>query len=374
MDPQQPTQTPPVDQPQVPAQPVQATPPTQTPQPIQPPARPAFEAEKEKKLPLIGVVFILLALVLGGVFAANYFGLLKFNKTQPTATIASTPTATPDETANWKTYTGESFSFKYPPYLNEKPYAEGSFGGIFLVSADDYEAKVQKNIMIKTLYVPDQNAQTYAEEMREKDGPDADPSSITEIIKLSIGEKEAYQYEVSFMGRALVTIIPVNKTDVLRMVGYFPFGDKNTESDRELLNQILSTFKLTESESEKILYKNIDLGFSLEIPTSWKGRYSVTSLVKDGASSADFTYVGSKETVTYPMFTIYKVSAERWLELTKQTGPGDVSQNKLTSESGYVYFYTQSIDNPLTGEDGNNLQTMSADIQNILTSFKTVSQ
>ncbi len=63
---------------------------------------------------LVGI--LVLTVVAGG---AYYFGKSQAPKSQnplPIVTSIASPSATPDETANWKTYTSEdtTFSFKYP--------------------------------------------------------------------------------------------------------------------------------------------------------------------------------------------------------------------------------------------------------------------
>lgn len=109
-----------------PTTPLAQTPVPQATEPIQPVLN--TSSGKTKYL-LLAILILLVLVVLGG--GAYYLGIVKQqplvqknNNTAttqiPTPTTASTPTATaqstatPDPTANWKTYIGTAYSFKYP--------------------------------------------------------------------------------------------------------------------------------------------------------------------------------------------------------------------------------------------------------------------
>lgn len=90
-------------------QPVQ---PPIAPTPPQPPILPYTPKSQNTSLFLIGIILLLASLGSFGIFAyQNYF------TQKPLPTVSPTPpTSTPDETANWKTYTNSQagFSIKYP--------------------------------------------------------------------------------------------------------------------------------------------------------------------------------------------------------------------------------------------------------------------
>ncbi len=111
--------------------------PPQDPIPIQeqtptPPSNPVSNKPK-LKLPILIAGIVIFLIVIGSASAAFFLPKSNTNQQkqaettispQPTATIginpSNSPTSsstspTPDPTANWKTYTGSSFTFRYPP-------------------------------------------------------------------------------------------------------------------------------------------------------------------------------------------------------------------------------------------------------------------
>lgn len=61
-----------------------------------------------------GIIILIVILILAGLAGAYYFGKTQVPKPQPQTII---PSSSPDETANWKTYTNNKYKyqFKYPP-------------------------------------------------------------------------------------------------------------------------------------------------------------------------------------------------------------------------------------------------------------------
>lgn len=62
----------------------------------------------------IGIIAVILVLLLGGVYILGKNNSIKQSNQPSTVTKTTTPTPTPNPTANWKTYTGNGFSFRYP--------------------------------------------------------------------------------------------------------------------------------------------------------------------------------------------------------------------------------------------------------------------
>ncbi len=80
------------------------------------PVKPVVPAAPNR-LPLLPVALVLIILSLGatGVLAyQNYQLNQKLAQTISTPASSTSPTATADPTAGWKTYTGKYFSFRYP--------------------------------------------------------------------------------------------------------------------------------------------------------------------------------------------------------------------------------------------------------------------
>lgn len=91
---------------------------TQQPQPLQTP--PPIPPKPQVKNSLVLIMSILL-IVTVGIAGLFYFQIQKLSKelSKYQTQSSPTPTATPDSTANWKTFTSTKFgfSFKYPPEL-----------------------------------------------------------------------------------------------------------------------------------------------------------------------------------------------------------------------------------------------------------------
>lgn len=126
-----------------------------------------------------------------------------------------------------------------------------------------------------------------------------------------------------------------------------------------------------------ISYTNQELGFSLQIPISWEGKYEVnvlsldpkaSGLDQEGMMSALFDFL-PEEGETYMLFRINKVSFLGWERLQEEEL---FRGRKLTQADETVYYADLSIDNPFVGSDGDRYQELSADVNSILASFRII--
>lgn len=125
----------------------------------------------------------------------------------------------------------------------------------------------------------------------------------------------------------------------------------------------------TKQEQENgIEYVNKKLGFSLTIPKSWEGNYTIKE--EDGLVRFLFTYEGKKNDATPPLFSIsYEPKKEDgWNEDLRWMG-------ELTAKNdmGYYYYYDALhlyTEGTLPGEEQDTVSTMANQIFDVFNSFK----
>ena len=224
---------------------------SETPSPIKPASKFSIKA----------IIGILIFLLLAGGTAAGYVyrePILKIvSKPTPTPIATQTsPTPTPDPTADWKTYQGDGFSFKYPSgILLSNEECTVSAQDLVLVS---YQESIKNNPQALCNERPVQ----FFEIIKGKFSPPIsnDYTKIT-IVDTELSGLKAKKYISTFIPNqpigiaspwASITNIPfqVNKTDYYLFYG-FPnpkFFPKNNlpELPKNIFDQILSTFKFTE--------------------------------------------------------------------------------------------------------------------------------
>jgi len=179
---------------------------------------------------------------------------------QQTITISPTvsqpsPTATPDETANWKTYTNKKYNYSvaYPStwILREEPNvsfsspinestANGTLinGGTIVIFVDNNRAFTNKSLTtIDALY------DFYKNVYSNKSQTDF---IVTDRKYITVSGEPALRYIAEAPGLAdgtMVGTMVVYKNDIYRIdVNY---GKNNKQEVIELFDQILSTFKFT---------------------------------------------------------------------------------------------------------------------------------
>jgi hypothetical protein len=214
---------------------------------------------------LIGVLSFLF---LASLAAAYYFyyqnsKILRVIEGQ-TSQTATAPTPKPSidsgPTAKWVTYSDDvkKYSFLYPSNMTLSPYREGQMTGIKLVQigptqtvSGRTQTELAEGITLTTLVVPNTDPSTLALQQKQKDiqVPEGDiaPKS-TPIIETPIGGTTAQQYSFSDdLNATIVTFIPLGK-DTLRVAAFYAgFTTAQTMAYLDQVDQILSTFKFTNS-------------------------------------------------------------------------------------------------------------------------------
>jgi len=150
--------------------------------------------------------------------------------------------------ANWKTYTDAKYfySLKYPSSHKQTSYREGNFEGI-QISAAINGSSLSNGVMVKTLAITNVSSpKAFSEEQWQKDQNQPDLTtigSITPIKEITIDGRAGYTYEVSFMGKVKVIIVPLLDNSVLRIAGYYAGSEDKLPSYKKIIDQILSTFR-----------------------------------------------------------------------------------------------------------------------------------
>lgn len=203
---------------------------------------------------LILVGILVLGMVAGG---AYYFGKSQVSKPQPQNPViasqipqpVSSPSASPDETASWKTYTNNNFTFsiKYP--VGILPYTENRIDtkdNLFLRLSDlNSERQASVNFYIQ-VYKNNDSLEKYDEKQFESS---SDKNSL-----LVGGDKGFLYYHDPIAPNGLPEVPVVFSYDFfIKHAGAFYQISLNTERGedflkmkRDLFNQILSTFRFTQ--------------------------------------------------------------------------------------------------------------------------------
>lgn len=192
---------------------------------------------------LVGI--LVLALVGGG---AYYFGTLKNTpQTQDYVLISQTPkpTQTPDETANWKTYTDEQsgYSMKYPVDWVIDPNCSANSVSVSNVcfSSPDLERDARPIVRKGGLITVSRYkfVQSTLRDFNIDDFCKLDISTNCKQIKLD--QMEAWQREVNDAALSTEVIVLKDKKMFLGIIsGYTSTSEKSIQ---KVHDQILSTFK-----------------------------------------------------------------------------------------------------------------------------------
>lgn len=222
---------------------------SEIPQPIQPVQSVPLEPKKKSNLPTIVILLIAILLIAGGVVFGMQLGKKQATDGTPQSgklpketpqvfieTITLKPTETVDETVNWKIYTGNGFSFKYPQdWLSSSNKVQSPdykadhgllAGGDFYIDSDPVQGQTLENVVVQT----------------KQYNPNATTTSIKflnyDAVSVSIPpEQEMGQYWPS---RTIYFI----KDDRLFHITMETYGSKMNDYLVQL-DQILSTFKFT---------------------------------------------------------------------------------------------------------------------------------
>lgn len=230
-----------------------------------PPAPPPPMIEQATPKPPTNFLLVgLIALIAAAVASAATYFTLNSQKTaqlpaQPTPIVQAQPTPTPDETANWKMYTNNSygFSFKYPStfritpdhvfnngllvqlFFKDKDVMPGMTIGLYTKDYDRFTSLVNDlNIILSTKKL---GGYVYSQ-----------------IQTKNIDGQTLYSFDQGFDDapvEGFKTVFPVGgPLNQLRASGviknifydiYYPYEPNTFKDDQKIFDQILSTFKFT---------------------------------------------------------------------------------------------------------------------------------
>ncbi|MDB4978559.1 MAG: hypothetical protein JWM56_745 [Candidatus Peribacteria bacterium] len=128
---------------------------------------------------------------------------------------------------------------------------------------------------------------------------------------------------------------------------------------------------LTTSGSAQLqpeLYRHPLLGFTVEIPPSWKGRYRITTDTHDeNVIVTSFDYTGGGEPASF-IFRIIAYSTAAWNEMVNGTEPL-LNIEAFARTKTHVFTVTRALDTAYTGPVQQEYNRMAQDIDEIINSF-----
>jgi hypothetical protein len=215
-----------------------------------------------KKLITLIIIILLLGLSSGGAFAyLKYFSKTPAtpSETFSTPTPSTEPTATPDPTADWQTYSSQEMgiSFKYPKYLHpETEYLDLNYRRISLVSEPNKPVDQDTSI-----------CQTYPKGYFSISFFTKTNDYNTLKIFSERGQKNVEPKSINGINGYIRTDSPiVTIEDEDEYISFF-------SCDVKEFDQILSTFEFIDQTnvdtSEWKTYTNQFIGYSLKHPSNW---------------------------------------------------------------------------------------------------------
>lgn len=212
--------------------------PVDEPTPTPPPDPVKIGAKSVPKMPMVGLLAVLLVLALGAVGFLVYQNMQLSKKLAEVQSVTSLPIVSPspytvpspivDGTASWKTYTSIKFgfSFRYPQNSTVKSDTLDVDGSL---EFDNFILFVEKT---------DDILANYVSKLKDTNG-------IAPVTK-SIGDKSAIEWIGSFRNTP-THYLSFEDRGYVYSFGVTPVEDmtKFSSNDTNFLGQILSTFKFT---------------------------------------------------------------------------------------------------------------------------------
>jgi len=110
------------------------------------------------------------------------------------------------------------------------------------------------------------------------------------------------------------------------------------------------------------IYNNLVYSYSLNLPESWKGKY----LIEERDNTTSFIYNPSSGT-KYNLFSIVVYPNSEWQQLKSEPG---FHGTEIIKKDDLVFVYVISLDNPYTGNEGDEYERMAGEINSIIKTFE----
>jgi len=299
-----------------------------------PPEKPSRFTKRVKIL--IAIVLTILILLIAGVAGAYWYTTSNQTPSQEKVEDTMTPTLTPDPTADWNTYKGNNYTFKYPNswkfYSSDEPTGTTDVNGIgeYHLSPIDIN---NSYIMLQVTSSEDTLLKLVEESIKNYSWTDKVISTTKinniEATKVTGQENGAERIAVVFE------------------MGNFVYKLQSLEESVNLFDQILSTFKFTDSgtasdeSSDLNTYSNDSLTF--EYPNSLTLEYGFIT--------------GENSTIQIYSATSSEPLSNECMELVRTENKKDLKikyYNKIVSNSGFACSDPDGTPREIwiTGENG----------------------
>lgn len=221
--------------------------------------------QSPSRKPKINLLILLVITLLFGAIGGYYLGSVKGRSTtQPQSSPWTQPFATPDETADWKTYTNEKlgFSLKYPDYPTGTKIVEKETSVKFYANTP--------NGPYETSEFPGITVEVYSN--------NTDKIGESWIIEKNMGLVLKDSAYIDLRWEKVDNWYISTKTINIANAEYYAYGFINTRvyrintADRTKLNQILSTFKFLDesSSSTSVSTSTTAKPLTYSLPVGWK--------------------------------------------------------------------------------------------------------
>lgn len=200
---------------------------------------------------LLGILFVILIVLIGGsAFFLGKNSALKNQQTVQTQVSALSPA--PDTTADWQTYEGNGFTFKYPSYwksINQTKRFKNSIKGLM-----ERESFSNGKDTIMTLYVYSLPFEEKANDFNDS----VDKSPIGDLGQFETSITTVTRTEDKLDGVTIIKGDFISKSDTWpEIANYYmiliPLENSSIEltapdsKNKDIVNKVLSTFKFTDS-------------------------------------------------------------------------------------------------------------------------------
>ncbi|MFH2118266.1 MAG: hypothetical protein ABII10_00810 [Candidatus Paceibacterota bacterium] len=138
---------------------------------------------------------------------------------------------------------------------------------------------------------------------------------------------------------------------------------------RQEIEQMLSSMKLLEIAKKDHEYQNQQLGFALDFPASWAGKYKVNDVASSEFGGAEFVYLSAGEPAS-TLFTILVYPTRNYQQLSQR----DKDSCKIVLDtSEKIYCAVPSLENPYNqSANVQEYQELMSSYQQIISSVRAV--